>query len=78
MTYYSESVRTGAAANRRTAKKDPMQLLVRLREKDPEAPFENILNKWKKAIHADDEYEEAVDIYCFRNLWSELDAQERR
>jgi len=78
MTYYSESVTTGAAANRRTARKDPMELLVRLRTQNHNASFENILAKWKKAIHADDEYEEAVDMYCFRNLWTELDAAERR
>jgi hypothetical protein len=78
MTYYNESVLTGAAANRRTAKKDPMELLVRLRTRHPTGSFEDILSKWKKAVHDDDEYENAVDVYCFRNLWTEIDAAERR
>jgi hypothetical protein len=73
MTYLE--TKTGAAANRRGSTRDPMELLTRLRSMHPSLSKEAIFAKWQKAIHADDDYEEAVDLYCFSNLWAE---QERR
>lgn len=73
MTYYSESVQTGAAAIRRSSSVSPLEVLSRMREEDPTASYELLLKKWCKYIEAQQEYQDAVNAYAFRNYWTQLD-----
>ncbi len=77
MSMYQETVKTGAAAVRRSGSKDPMTLLARLREQDPTDSYERIMAKWKKQVERDAEYLDTALIYAGRNYWSALDRDDR-
>jgi len=74
---YLESVKTGAALNRRTARKQPMELMARYRAADPVGSKERIISKWKKTVQEDDDYTSAVLDYAGQNMWTDLDKTER-
>ena len=72
MTYYSEGVQTGAAANRRSSPVSSLEVLARMRTSDPTASYKLLLKKWCGYIEARSEYQDAVLKYAFRNYWTQL------
>lgn len=78
MTIFTEMPRTGAAATRRVAKKNPMQALVDLLDSDPTANADRLFRKWWPVILADDDYLIAVGRHAFANFLTSLDRDRRR
>jgi hypothetical protein len=73
----TELVRTGAAATRRLAKKNPMEVLADLLDGDRTADRKRLFRMWWEVIRADDEYLTAVGLHTFTNLLSALDRDQR-
>lgn len=63
--------KTGAAINRRTAKKNPQEVLYSMMESDRTASKERLFAKWRKIVEADDDHMEAVLSYAFTNYYSQ-------
>lgn len=63
---------TGAATNRRRAKRDPLVLMVELCDDNPQLSKESIIKKWKQKCRADTAYDDAVYDYAGANMWSQL------
>jgi hypothetical protein len=76
MLNLAENVRTGAAANRRTAKKNPMEILAEMRVADPTGSYGILRKKWGQKVERDC-LEEALD-YLYRLFWTQLDNDDRR
>ncbi len=74
---FTEGMHTGAAYTRRTAKKNPVELLHRLREGDSKAPKDYILKKWAKAVIADDDYTMAAVMDSGMRYWEDLERTKR-
>jgi hypothetical protein len=72
-----QTIRTGAAATRRSAKKNPMQVLVDLVEGDPSADPNRLFKVWWPIIQSDDDYLEAVARHAFTNFLTSLDRDRR-
>lgn len=77
MVFTDQSVKTGAAYNRRHARKNPTEVMVRLLEEDPHAPKEKIIERWWKIVRDDDDYEEAIRDYAGTNAWDAIHRKSR-
>jgi hypothetical protein len=73
MSYLQAFKQTGAATNRRTAKRNPYELIIQLREERPTDSWDALFDRWKKAVHADDALEDAVDRYAYANFTAQYD-----
>lgn len=72
---YAESTfkRTGAATNRRTARKNPYELLIELRDQDATASWDRLFQQWCKLVEADEDHLEAVLRYAWANFTAQYD-----
>jgi hypothetical protein len=68
-----QGLKTGAAVNRRTAKKSPLEILYSLKENDPTASTDRLFLKWKKLVEGDTDLSDAVMLYAFTNFNSQID-----
>jgi hypothetical protein len=73
----TENMKTGAAHNRRHARKNPTEVMVRLLEEDSHAPKEKIIERWWKIVREDDDYEEAIRDYAGTNAWDAIHRKPR-
>jgi hypothetical protein len=73
-----ESIRQGAAAVRRTSKKNIMEMLVGIIDAHPSYDLERRFREWSSAIQADDDCLEAALRHTYTNLNAALEAQNRR
>lgn len=73
----NETVKTGAAATRRTAKGNPLEMLAALRTRHRTDGFEAIYELWLAAVERDKEAYACMSMYAFRNYWSTLDRNDR-
>jgi len=68
----------GAAAVRRSAKKNPVEALVSLIDGDPTADVERLFRKWLEIVRDDEELLIPALRHCFTNIFSSLEAGRRR
>jgi hypothetical protein len=73
----SFQLKTGAAYNRRTAKRSPVEVLHSIMEGDRTASKEKLYPKWRKEIEADDDLLAAVLHYAFVNFHSACEKELR-
>jgi len=71
---YTEGLRQGAAASRRTSSKNVMELLIRLIEANPKAGTELLFLKWSDAVKDDEDYLDAALRHCFTNLLASVES----
>jgi hypothetical protein len=75
--HYSEHVKQGAAASRRTGKKNPLEIRAAIKDRHPTDSFEDLFEMWQKAVERDSECTRVVWLYAFRNYLTALDRDER-
>ena len=68
MTNTHES-RTGAATTRRLAKSNLLELLVAIKENEPQLSKHETYIKWRAEIIDNPEDVDAALLYCFANFW---------
>lgn len=78
MSMHSDYVKTGAAFNRRRAKKNPLELMHDMREHDSTAGRDRIIKQWMRIIEKDDDYTRAVLEYAATNYWESLERDRQR
>lgn len=71
-------MRQGAAAVRRVAEKNPMQLLRSMRQADRTAGKDHMFAQWFDAVRQDDEYLIPTLLHAFTNMWEALEKDEAR
>jgi len=69
---FMDTVQTGAATLARRAKKNPIELMVSLREGDPSGARDRILKRWVREIKSDDDYTNAALIYAAAVIWANV------
>lgn len=70
--------KVGAAAMRRGAKRNPVEVLVRLWEDDYGASKEALFARWRTAVEADSNLLEAVLLSAFTNIVSAIERNNKR
>jgi len=77
MAIHTETVRQGAAANRRKARKNPLQIMFELRDAEPNAEFADILPEYIKRVERNRSCLLDVLEYAARNHWAAYDRDHR-
>lgn len=75
---FVESAQLGATANSRSAQKNPLDVLRKLRDADRTGSASKVLERWKKEIVGDDDLLDAALVYAGTNYWHRLEDDERR
>lgn len=69
--------KTGAAVMTRRARKNVVEIMVRLMEDDPHAPKEKIIERWWKIVGDDEDCREAIRDYAGTNIWQNISRKPR-
>jgi len=69
---FTETSRQGAAATRRTAPKNIMEVLVAIIEANPTANNDELFRKWSDIVKDDDDLLDAALLHTFTNLIASL------
>lgn len=69
----NEMPRTGAAAVRRFAAKNPVKILKDMRDADATADDKRLFKAWRKRCQVDDDLDEAIYLHAFANMLSTIE-----
>lgn len=64
--------KTGASAMNRRARKNVVEIMLRLMEEDAHAPKEKIIDRWWKIVGDDEDCREAIRDYAGTNIWENI------
>lgn len=71
---YTEQLQKGTAILARRAKKNPIELMVSIRQADPSADKARVIARFVREVRADDKYDDATVEYAAHIIWNNLNA----